>query len=294
MTERRAARAHEGMFLRRLAHWGASRGPEWWVRYTPPFFGWAAAALVPSARRAVLRNLRLVRGPASPLQDARDTLETFANYASCLAEVLSNDAPQGPRPAESTIINEKYMHDARAADRGIIVVTGHTAGWESVGPLLAHDQGLDVTIVMQAEPDARARALQDEVRRRAGVRIVHAGDDPFSALTLLRALRMPNAVVALQLDRFAPRMKTRTVDLLGEPAELPDGPLRLAQASGAPVVAVFCARLGYRRYVVEVFPAIHVSRRADEEELDRAAQLLADRLAGFLRQHPTQWFHFHT
>src|SRR3954463_13845422 len=91
MSESRRPRAHEALFWRRLAHWGASRGPEWWVRYSPPVFGCAAAALVPSARQAVLRNLRRIRGPASAATDARDVLATFSNYASCLAEVLSND-----------------------------------------------------------------------------------------------------------------------------------------------------------------------------------------------------------
>ena len=292
MTQRRLPRPHEALFWRRLAHWGASRGPEWWVRYSPPAFGWAAAALVPSARRAVVRNLHRIRGTGSHARDARDVLATFSNYASCLAEVLSNDAPGGPRQPETSIRREKYVHDASALGRGIIMVTAHTAGWESVGPALARDQGLRMMIVMQAEPDAGAQSLHDDARRRAGVLIAHVGDDPLAALPLLRHLRSPRGVVALQLDRFAPGMRTREVDLLGERARLPEGPLRLAQVSGAPVVPVFCARVGHRRYVIELHEGRTVSRRASEAELDEVAQYLADCMAAFLRKHPTQWFHF--
>jgi phosphatidylinositol dimannoside acyltransferase len=292
MKVKRRPRPHEALFWRQLAHWGASRGPEWWVRYSPPVFGWAAAALVPSARRAVVRNLHRIRGPASMTTDVREVLATFSNYASCLAEVLSNDSPDGPRPPETTIHNEECVHNASALGRGIVMVTAHTAGWESVGPVLARDQGLKMMIVMQAEPDQRAQSLQDDARRRAGVTIVHVGDDPLAALPLLRHLRSPGGVVALQLDRFAEGMRTREVDLLGQKTRMPEGPLRLAQVSGAPIVPVFCARIGHRRYVIDLHEGRTVSRHASEAELDAVAQHLADSMGAFLRKHPTQWFHF--
>lgn len=292
MTERRQPRAHEAHFWRRLAYWGSSRGPEWFVRLSPPMFGYAAAALVPSARQAVLRNLHRIRGPAPLATEMRDVLATFGNYASCLAEVLSNGAEGGPRAPETSINHEEYVHDAIKLNRGIVMVTAHTAGWESVGPVLARDQGLRIMIVMQAEPDQRAQSLQDEARRRAGVIIVHAGDDPLSALPLLRHLRTPGGVVALQLDRFVEGMRTRQVDLLGQRAAIPEGPLRLAQVSGAPIVPVFCARVGFRRYVVDICEPRTLPRHATEAELDGVAQHLATCMGTFLREHPTQWFHF--
>ena len=290
-TEQRRPRAHEALFWRRLAHLGASRGPEWWVRYSPPVFGWAAAALVPSARRAVLRNLRRIRGPAAASRDTREVLETFATYASCLAEVLSNDAPSGPRHPETAHRNVEHVENARAHGKGIIMVTAHTAGWETVGPAVARNQGLQMMIAMQREADAGARTLHDDARRRAGIEIVHVGDDALAPLPLLRHLRQGN-VVALQIDRVAPGMRTRHVDLLGERTKMPEGPLRLAQVSGAPILPVFCARVGYRQYVVELYESRLVPRHATEADLDEVAQHLADSLADFLRSHPTQWFHF--
>ncbi len=290
-TEERRPRAHEALFWRRLAHLGASRGPEWWVRYSPPFFGWAAAALVPSARRAVLRNLRRIRGPAAASRDTREVLETFATYASCLAEVLSNDAPSGPRHPETAHRNVEHVQTARAHGKGIIMVTAHTAGWETVGPAVARDQGLEMMIAMQREADAGARTLHDDARKRAGIEIVHVGDDALAPLPLLRHLRQGN-VVALQIDRVAPGMRTRDVDLLGERTKMPEGPLRLAQVSGAPILPVFCARVGYRRYVVELYESRLVPRHATQADFDEVAQYLADSLADFLRSHPTQWFHF--
>ena len=80
---------HDGAFLRRLAYLGAAHGPRWWLRYSPPFFGLAAAALLPSARRAIHDSLRRARGEVGALRDAVDIGSTFATYAGCLAEGLA-------------------------------------------------------------------------------------------------------------------------------------------------------------------------------------------------------------
>lgn len=291
MTSETRPRGHERLFWRKLAHWGATRGPAWWVRYSPPVFGWAAAALVPSARSAVRRNLRRIRGRATPLRETREVLATFGTYASCLAEVLSNDAPGGARPSKARIHGELWVRRALAEKKGLVLVTVHSAGWESAGPLIARHLGLRLVIVMQAEPDAKAMKLHDHAREVAGVSVAHVGDDPLASLPLLRHLR-DGGVVALQLDRAAPGMRTRKVRLLEEDAEIPEGPLRLAQVSGAPLVAVFCARTGFRDYLIEAYPAVHLDRRATDADLDRIAQGLADRIGAFLRAHPTQWFNF--
>ncbi len=291
MTSETRPRAHERLFWRKLAYWGATRGPSWWVRYSPPVFGWAAAALVLAARNAVRRNLRRIRGQAAPLRETREVLATFGTYASCLAEVLSNDAPGGPPRSSARIHGELWIRKALAEKKGLVLVTVHSAGWESAGPLVAQHLGLRLVIVMQAEPDERAMKLQDHARESAGVNVAHVGGDPLASLPLLRHLR-EGGVVALQLDRYAPGMRTRKVRMLEQDAEIPEGPLRLAQASGAPLVAVFCARTGFRDYLIEAHPVIHVDRRATDADLDRIAQGLADRVGAFLRAHPTQWFNF--
>jgi KDO2-lipid IV(A) lauroyltransferase len=284
-------KAHERVFWRRLALLGATRGPRWWVRYSPPVFGWAAAALVPSARRAVRRNLHRIRGDVDPLQDTREVLATFATYASCFTEVLTNEAPGGPPPASARIHGELWVRRALAEQKGVILCTVHSAGWESAGPLLAKHLKLRIVLVMEPEPDVRARELQDHARELAGVRVVHVGDDPLASIPLLHHLK-DGGVVALQVDRGGPGMRMRRVRLLEMDGEMPEGPLRLAQASGAPLLPVFCARMGHREYLIEAHPALHVARHATDADLDATAQALADRVGSFLRAHPTQWFNF--
>jgi len=281
----------DGAVLRRLASWGASRGPEWFVRYAPPVIGVAAWAVAGRERRALAENLRRVRGPRAALRDAVDGARTFATYASCLTEILRAGDGRGALPG-GVVWGELHVIDALAKGRGVILVTAHTAGWETVGPLLSRDHGRRVMIAMRAERDPRARRIQDAAREAHGLIVMHVGDDPLAALPMIRHLRH-GGVVALQIDRAPAGMRTRTVKIFGRVGSMPEGPLRLSAMTGAPVVPIFAARLAHRSYRVEAFRPILLSRHAGAAELDAAAQQVAEALASFVGRHPTQWFHFH-
>jgi KDO2-lipid IV(A) lauroyltransferase len=282
--------ALDGSFWRRLARAGAARGPEWFVRFSPPIIGLAACAVAPAPRRQVARNLRRIRGRRGAARDAVDVARTFATYASCLAEILGAGSPRGRLP-RAVVWGEHFVFDALASGRGVIFATAHTAGWETVGPLLSRDHSIRMMIAEERERDAAARAIQDEARRASGLLVAHVGDDPLSALPLVHHLR-GGGIVALQIDRAPPRLRTRSVDLFGAPGAIPEGPLRMAMLTGAPLVPIFAARTGYREYEVVAHAPIRLSRRATEGELDAAAQGLADAMQSFVRKHPTQWFHF--
>jgi KDO2-lipid IV(A) lauroyltransferase len=146
-------------------------------------------------------------------------------------------------------------------------------------------------MVMAPEADERARELQDQAREASGLRVAHVGGDAFGSIGLLKELRR-GAIVALQIDRLPPGMRTRAVSFLGAPGAIPEGPLRLASAAGAPILPIFCARTGYRKYLVDLRPPLFLPRRPSEEQLSGAAQTLAGELGRFLRAHPTQWFDF--
>jgi lauroyl/myristoyl acyltransferase len=281
--------AHDSAFWRKLARFGASRGPEWWVRYSPSVFGWGAVVAIPKARRAVRANLHRVRGDRGPVRDALDIARTFQTYAGCIAEVLSNGS-KNERMPDALLCGEKNIQTAIAGGTGIIVVTAHTAGWEAVGPLLTREHGHEVIMVMASENDEAARKVQDQARNAVGLRVAHIGD-VFGSLGLLHALRR-GAVVALQIDRLPPAMRSRAVTFLDAPGAIPEGPLRLAAATGAPILPIFSARTGYRTYLVDVRPPLFLPRRPSEAQLDDSAQTLANELGRFLRAHPTQWFDF--
>ena len=282
--------AYDGSFWRKLARLGAQRGPEWWLCYSPPVFGLVAAIAVPSARRAVLRNLHRIRGDTGRINDVIDTARTFTTYAGALAESLASGSKNSRMPDE-VLVGREHIDESVRGKKGVIIATAHSGGWEVAGPLFANHYSMEIMMVMEPERDARARQIHDEARRSIGLNVVHVGSDPLSALPLLRHLQC-GQIVALQVDRVPEGMRSHRVRLLGADGTIPEGPLRLAQLSGAPILPVFCARLGFRTYLIEAHPPVYVPRRATAKESDAAAQTLADTLSAFLTAHPTQWFHF--
>ncbi len=249
---------------------------------------WCAA--LPKARHAVEENLVRVRGDRGKIRNAIDAARTFATFAGCLAETLAAGSPNDAQ-VHSVLEGEENFRDALADGHGMVIATSHMAGWEATGSSLTEGLGIEVVVAMQRERDAAARELHDRAREARGVRIVHVGADPLEALPLLSHLKKGGAV-ALQIDRPVPGMRMQDVTLFDAPARIPEGPFRLAQISGAPIVPVFSARAGYRRYFVVAEKPLRVARRSSEAEIAKAAQALANAFETFVRAHPTQWLAF--
>jgi KDO2-lipid IV(A) lauroyltransferase len=262
------------------------------VRWSPPVIGAAIAVVTPGMRRRVSRHLERARGRVGLIRNAIDVISTFANFACCLTETLSTGSKNGLAP-EATVHSGPRANTLLSTPGGAILATAHTAGWESLGALLARDHRKPVMIVMQRERDDGARELQDAIRQLpGGVQILHVGNDPLAPLPLIRHLQK-GGVVAVQIDRVPAGMSGCSVRLFGQSGAIPEGPLRLAQLTGAPIVPVFSARAGHGRYSVYVHEPIGVPRHADKTEIGAAAQHLADVLGEFVSAHPTQWFPFH-
>jgi phosphatidylinositol dimannoside acyltransferase len=201
--------ALEGLFWRRVAQAAIRRGPPWFVRWSPPVVGAAIALAMPGPRRALSRQLARVRGRASRPRDGMDVGRTFANFASGVTEVLSAGSKNEIVP-EAIVHGRVYVEEILASRGGVIFATTHTAGWESLGAMMAHQHDKRVMLVMRRERDEGARRLQDAMRHaRGGVDIVHVGDDPLASLCLMRHLR-GGGVVALQIDRVLPGMVARS------------------------------------------------------------------------------------
>jgi phosphatidylinositol dimannoside acyltransferase len=280
----------DSRFWRRAMKLGIDFGPDRFVRHSPRAIGLLFAAALPVQRRRVRDLLRRVLGPRPRHVELAETAEVFQNYASCLTEALLLGSARGYRLASSQRGAEHYYACA-AEGKGVLLATAHIGGWELAGPVLTDIHPGEVVVAMRRERDERARELQDDARARTGVRVVHIGDSPFDALTLLSSLRQ-GSVVAMQLDRVPPGMRAREVRLFGEPWRVPEGLLKLAATSGAPILPIFTSRQGFMAYRTEVSLPVRLPRRTTEAELDQAAQALADAMASFVRAHPTQWFHF--
>lgn len=280
--------SRHSVFLRKLAWLGAARGPFWLLRYSPPLVGWSAAVLSTDARQHVIENLHRIRGPAPLWRDTLDTMRTFASFAGALGESLAAGS-KNERPLEPVVEGGDHL---RAVLGGpFIIGTIHSGGWDVLAALLTGDLELDMVLVMAHEADAAAERFHDDVRGQRKVRVVHVGADALDALPLLGQLRR-GGVVAMQLDRTPPGMRTVPVRLFDSQGALPEGPFYLARLARAPLLPIFCARTGFRRYRIVIHPPVRIERDAPPEAMLASAQSVADRITTFLRAHPSQWFNF--
>jgi lauroyl/myristoyl acyltransferase len=287
MNEQSAPR-RESAFLRRLAHWGALRGPRGFLRLSPRPIGAAFGVVLPGVRRRIVRNLRRVHGQRGALREQLDAVETLANYAACFAEAIaSGRADTEPR------VNVRGGERLKAAlaRGGVVVVTAHVGPWELTAQLLGTDLEADVIVVMEREANAEARELQDRHRRERGLRVLHVGEHPTDALPLIGHLKR-GGVAALQLDRVPPSGRVLEVSLFGGAFGAPEGPFRLASLSGALVLPVFARRIGFFDYELEISDPIALGRRPSAEELRAGAQQAVSAMQAFVERCPTQWFHF--
>jgi len=275
---------------RRAIAAGVSFGPDAFLRYSPPLFGLAFGAALGDTRRLVRKNLRRVCGRRAAVAELADVAAVFTTYASCLTEALLLASGRGYKLTPRSRGVEHY-HACASRGRGVIIATAHTAGWEVAGPVLSGVHPGDVVVVMQRERDDQARAIHDQARSRAGVKVVHIGESAFDALTLLGHLRR-RAVVAIQIDRMPPGMRGRDVHFFDSAWQAPEGPLTLAAVSGAPILPVFTRRLSFMEYEAVVAPAIWLPRKPTSAQMDEAAQAMMSAMEDFVRANPTQWFHF--
>jgi lauroyl/myristoyl acyltransferase len=277
-------------FWRRLAYWGARYGPRSFLRYSPPVLGTFFAAVLRDKREVVRQNIRRALGARRSWLEYTDVVRTFANYASCFAEALGAERAD----TEGLVRRVAGAEHLTAAleGRGALLVTAHLGAWD-VGarwlPALVCDR--EVIVVMTSEADAEARRLNDAVRERVGVRIVHPDQDPLNGLGLLGDLRR-GSIVCMQLDRVPDGVRAVAVRLFGEPFRVPLGPFTLAALARVSVLPLFIRRVGFLEYDIDIGAPIDVPPRPSETDLARAAQRATDEMERFICAYPTQWFHF--
>ncbi len=281
---------HDAEFWRAFARWGATKLPRWWLRGSPGPIGLAIGLGQPHLRAQLIANQRLVHGRArSAIAEARDVAATFASFGHCLAEGLAASGADRP-PFRWTTEGHEHFDAARDAKRGAVIVTAHVGSWDTSGKMMG-EHGFELAIAMTPERDAGARRVSDEARAYAGVKVFHVGEDPLSALPLAQHVRKGGAI-ALQIDRVPPGMRAMPSRLFGRPWPVPLGPFQIAQITGAPVIPVFTARLGFLHHLIHVDPPIEVPRRPKPGELEETVRVAMGRMEDFIRRFPTQWFHF--
>jgi predicted LPLAT superfamily acyltransferase len=184
-------------------------------------------------------------------------------------------------PIES--IGVERLECALAGGRGAILLTAHVGNFE-LGAWALRRLGRSVHVVMFDSEAEAVAGYREQLRGSYRPKIIAINRSPLSALAVLKALKK-NEIVCMQGDRSYGSSLTR-LPFLGRAALFPSGPYAVAALAGAPVLPVFCRRLGGRSYQFRVHPALSDRPEAAQREY---VQLLEREAL----QRPYDWFNLY-
>jgi KDO2-lipid IV(A) lauroyltransferase len=284
-----------GLFWQRGLMGTVIRCP-WLIRALTPGAVWGTWLASPYLRANLRENARAVLGPESSARQqtnlGKRTLRNFFEFIIDLGRVQGHSVDElMPRIAEIEGV-ERYLR-ARALGRGAILVSSHLGSFEiGLAALRKHEPRGHVVFQRDVERKGFER-LRASHRQRLGIMEAPIDDGLTMWLGLRDALGR-NEVVLMHGDRVMPGQKGVRMDFLDRCALLPTGPVRLALASGAPIVPLFAPRDPDGRIRILLEEPIIVDPQAMlHNDVHPAMRELAATMERIIRRYPDQWLMVH-
>jgi lauroyl/myristoyl acyltransferase len=245
--------------------------------------GLLAYAVGRQARAAVRANLQYVLGHPPPERVVRGVFRHGSrNYYDLLTLPRFGAADLRARVA---VYGWEHLEAARAAGRGVLLVTAHLGSVSLVGQMFALSGCPSGVVVEPVQPPALLELLV-RLRGSQGSQILPVG--PGLLRTIVEALAR-NELVALFSDRdvLGSGLEVRFFDA---PTRLPGGAAALALRTGAAVLPGFTVRTTAGRHVMWLEPPLTLTRTGDARaDLPANAARITRVLEAAIRRYPEQW-----
>ena len=183
-----------------------------------------------------------------------------------------------------TVTGWEHVEAALAEGRGIVMTSAHLGNIEVVLYAILL-RGLAITIPVERVEPPELFEYICALRMSHGLQLIPVDG---SLLNLIRTLKK-GGVAGLAADRDITRTG-QVVNFFGHPAQLPDGHVRLALKTGAPIVLGFSRRNPDHTYRACFLPPFHPPAGGTEEERVQAGlKLIAAEMEKAISQNPEQW-----
>ncbi len=259
-----------------------------WFSWLIVFLGYPLAT---KARAAARMNLGRVTGQRGAGLEALCRQNLF-NFGSTLADYFcgSRATPEDIGRLFENWHGLPKIQAARAAGKGVILVTVHLGNWE-LGAIQLAAMGEPVTVVTREEPSVELARWRENTRRRLGIKTVTIGSGNFAFVDVMNALKR-NELIALLADR--PEGETGVpVTFFGAPTKFSPAPVLLWKQTGAAVMPVFVYRAPSGKYVGHAESPIEMSDYPERADLlIQNTQRIAAVCERIIRAHPEQWFNY--
>lgn len=194
---------------------------------------------------------------------------------------------------DGALIGQEQLLAAVAEGKGLVLLTAHVGNWQTALSRIS-DLAVPVNSLMHYEQEAVAKHYFDLRREQTPFRIIST-EGFMGGLVEATAALGRGEVVTIMGDRYV-KGPFVTVDFLGSPVRLPAAAYSLAAATGSPIAVLLAAKTGRSRYSLKLWD-IFVPAPGDRHERQRnlavGAARFADALAGYVEQHPYQWYNYY-
>ena len=263
------------------------RLPRSWAYALAVFAARFAWYFSPLARPRLEYNLKVACPDLTPAELRHISWLNFRNHAKAYADLmqLPRANVQAMRPLLQVKDGFEYLEQARALDKGVMVVSAHMGSYEVVAAIWSATLAPVSLFAEEVEP----RPLYEwyrETRARLGISVLTLGLGGLRRVT--QALKDKEMVITA-IDRDITGTG-KQMSFFGRPASIPVGPAAIALRLGTPLLPVCVYRLPDDSYVAEGSPLVLAEPTGDYEADEiRITRVLLDRIEGFIRKHPEQW-----
>ncbi len=235
-------------------------------------------------RERALENLNRAFPEATAEQRATWAQGVLIHFGRVMSDFM-RAASRTPEEVLNSIQAEglERLDAALAQGKGVILVTAHFGNWERMANYLVL-KGYKLSVVARDANDPEMNALVTDLRNASGVEVISRGNAARQILTKLKR----NEAVGILPDQNSDEV---FVPFFGVPCGTVQGPAVLSLRSGAPILPMYCARIGVGKYRFWVEPAIEPEVGFEPVEgLTRAVNVS---LEGAIRQYPDQYLWIH-
>jgi lauroyl/myristoyl acyltransferase len=236
-------------------------------------------------RTNIQLNLRRILGPQTSSVEVNRRARATFNYVLYnyfdLFRLPVLDPQQVARLV--TVNGWEHVEAALARGRGIVMTSAHLGNIDTVlyAMLL---RGLAITIPVERLEPPELFDYISALRMSHGLKLIPIDG---SLLELVRTLRK-GGVVGLAGDRDITGTG-QVINFFGYPAHLPDGQVRLALKTGAPLVVGFSCRNPDHTYQAYFLPAFYPPAGTEEEQIAAGMKFVVTEMEKAIAQAPEQW-----
>jgi predicted LPLAT superfamily acyltransferase len=290
-------------------------GPEWLnqsERSTVPvirFIVWVALRLGRPVARAMLYPICFYYVIFAPQRRAasagylarvlgwtpsiRDVFRHFHAFASCLLDrvFLLDDRSD---ELDIRIYGEEVVADMLGRDAGCLLLGGHLGSFDVVRAHGKKQTKLSVTLAMYEENARKINSVLNAINPKHALEVIPLGQK--DSMLKVKERLDHGSFIGILADRSLVDEKQIRLSFLGEEANFPIGPFRMAAVLKRPIVFMVGLYRGGRRYDIHFEQLIdfsNVSEAQRSDGIERAMRGYVERLQHHCSSAPYNWFNFY-